>query len=590
MDEEPRVILKSSFKQTNDADRVNRILVKQVKEARENSETGKTNVNSSIMKSNSNQKQEDNHKKVSVLKDMLLKRAKETIILKQTLEHAKRKMASIGNKSSIKHQTSSSIPKNNQTSNLSNFKISQLRAQLITLTSKDDLYKRVYNEVETFLKTKNEIQFSNKNAPNDMKKDKENNFKSLNNSTIKLVSKHSDVKKRLDTDGSRIPLKKQAFTDATFDFRRSFQDRVFTVQLDTFKKSIISLNKRNSNYNEMDPNKFGQGKSKLEKMVKIQVKHKSVSSQLKYFLSLDKSNATGNNVFVVHNTNSVNQQYNRGSCKIFESDRNKKSIVFEQNRPTRMSIFGTYRRQSSITHSMHDENGSSNLQSHHSTSRSKFSKNELTRFTSRKNNSYKSLSRRSSISQASLNTVERNSVLNGINRVAKEINERFKFPMLKLVRSSVARKRTSVSIGTCSDYLNTVISKDTVEFGSSITRMRWFTQNDNIRGFIFNFRNKSRIVEGQVHGQKTDTFIDINIRDNDELSYILYCHSEERIKSIKFITAKHEIHYIGIHIDDLEEYDVLSSVDIFKSAWLVQVMSYFCKSKGNLHKLYIEYS
>ena len=201
-----------------------------------------------------------------------------------------------------------------------------------------------------------------------------------------------------------------------------------------------------------------------------------------------------------------------------------------------------------------------------------------------------SASRLSSYSQVSLKSTQRRSVLDGINLAIIEMGEKIKLPIVNGTRKSLAVQRKSIDIGDCNDFKNAKIVKDLVDNGYTVMNIRWFIEENLIKGLQFTFDNGVQNMKGELHGSIASNWIDIKINRDDELRSIYYSKDTDGIKGLKCFTEKHEVHYIGAPLDDLEEFSEILAIDLPRNLQLIQVMSYFDRNTGVLQKLFFGYS
>lgn len=194
-----------------------------------------------------------------------------------------------------------------------------------------------------------------------------------------------------------------------------------------------------------------------------------------------------------------------------------------------------------------------------------------------------------SYSPLSLQSSRRLSVMDGIRLALEEIKGKIRVPMLRPTRSSVIDNRKSINIGVCTQFINTKICKDTLTKGYSISHMRWFVEGNMIRGFRFTYASATNQHMGEVHGVSTSETVDMQISYSDSIKTIYFYQKNEKIKSLKFITKKHEIYRVGIPVEDLDDAEIPTCSELPKDAIILQVMSYFDSSDHTFYKFYLNF-
>lgn len=183
------------------------------------------------------------------------------------------------------------------------------------------------------------------------------------------------------------------------------------------------------------------------------------------------------------------------------------------------------------------------------------------------------------------------SKINSIAEALKDMRSKLDTPKITGVEKSEIALIFSLDIGECTEFTTTRVFKDNLNRKYDICEMVWYSSENAIKGFSFTYEHKfkEKIKKGLLHGMVTKKTTHMSIDPADNLLSIYFYYEDSEIKSLKFITARHQILAIGIAFDDLPDLELIKSHDITPKRILQHVMSYF-SSDNKLLKLNLQFS
>ena len=184
------------------------------------------------------------------------------------------------------------------------------------------------------------------------------------------------------------------------------------------------------------------------------------------------------------------------------------------------------------------------------------------------------------------------SILNSIVLGVDEMKNKVSLPaIVKKKNQSVTLTKVLYKVGNLADRSHLISRDNSFYIDNTLVGITWFLEDIYIRGMVIRTKENddNDIIESCLHGEETPQKRVFEVKQYDSLrSAYFYC-KEEKIVSMKFVTANHDIFNVGMSFDLIEDLENIKCFEINQDMKLAKFSSYFDPASKTIQNMSFEF-
>ena len=184
------------------------------------------------------------------------------------------------------------------------------------------------------------------------------------------------------------------------------------------------------------------------------------------------------------------------------------------------------------------------------------------------------------------------SILNSIILGVDEMKNKVSLPSIKPKNNrSVTFTKIIQTIGDLPDKSSLIAKSDCFYIDNTFVGITWFLDGISISGMIIRTKesNEQEIMTSCLHGQETSNQLVFEVKQYDSLRSVYYYCKEEKLVSMKFVTANHTIFNVGMSFDLIEDLENINCFEINQDMKLAKFSSFFDPASKTIQNMRFEF-